>query len=84
MPVNALFSFLIKKRLQQIDLFRSNPHEAQLEVFHKLINDARYTEWGRQHGYSDITTPDQFRERVRGAGSPGDLEAVLREELGLG
>ena len=64
MPVNALFSFLIKKRLQQIELFRNNPHEAQLEVFLKLIGDARYTEWGRQHGYADITTPDQFRQRV--------------------
>lgn len=64
MPVNALFSFLIKKRLQQIDLFRDNPHEAQLEVFHRLISTARYTEWGRQHGYADITTPDQFRRRV--------------------
>lgn len=64
MPVNALFSFLIKKRLQQIDLFRLNPHEAQLEVFHKLVADARYTEWGRQHGYADITTVDAFRQRV--------------------
>ena len=64
MPVNALFSFLIKKRLQQIELFRANPHEAQLEVFHKLIGDSRYTEWGRQHGYAEITTPEQFRRRV--------------------
>lgn len=64
MPVNALFSFLIKKRLQQIELFRNNPNEAQLEVFHRLIGHARYTEWGRQYGYADITTPDQFRERV--------------------
>lgn len=64
MPVNALFSFLIKKRLQQIDLFRDNPHEAQLEVFHRLISAARYTEWGRQHDYPGITTPEQFRQRV--------------------
>ncbi|HMU14004.1 MAG: GH3 auxin-responsive promoter family protein [Bacteroidetes bacterium] len=64
MPVNALFAFLIKKRLQQIELFRNNPHEAQLEVFHKLIGHARYTEWGRSHGYVDIRTPDHFRERV--------------------
>ena len=37
MPFNALFSFLIKKRLQQIELFRENPHMAQLETFHKLV-----------------------------------------------
>ena len=64
MPVNALFSFLIKKRLQQIDLFRMYPHQAQLEVFHNLMRSARYTEWGRQYGYDEIKSPDMFRERV--------------------
>lgn len=64
MPINALFSFLIKKRLQQIQLFKENPGMAQLEVFHKLISAARYTEWGRQHGYEDIRDPGSYRERV--------------------
>lgn len=64
MPVNALFSYLIKKRLQQIDLFREHPHMAQLEAFHALVQAAQYTEWGRKYGYSDIKDPDQFRERV--------------------
>lgn len=64
MPVNALFAFLMKKRLQQIELFRDHPHEAQLEVFHKLMRSARYTTWGRQHGYGDIADADTFRERV--------------------
>jgi hypothetical protein len=64
MPVNALFSFLMKKRLQQIELFRDHPHEAQLEVFQRLVDNARYTAWGKQYDYSSITTPDQFRERV--------------------
>lgn len=64
MPVNALFSFLMKKRLQQIELFRDNPHEAQLEVFHKLIEAARYTEWGKRYDYGSINTPEQFRDRV--------------------
>jgi GH3 auxin-responsive promoter len=64
MPVNALFSFLIKKRLQQIELFRANPHMAQLEVFLRLIRAARYTEWGRKYGFESITDHDTFRERV--------------------
>ncbi|MBK7382503.1 MAG: GH3 auxin-responsive promoter family protein [Flavobacteriales bacterium] len=64
MPFNALFSFLIKKRLQQIELFRDNPAMAQLEVFHSLIRSARYTEWGRKHDYGTITDPDEFRQRV--------------------
>ena len=64
MPFNALFSYLIKKRLQQIDLFRANPRLAQLEVFHSLVRSARYTEWGRRHGYERIKDPNDFRERV--------------------
>ncbi len=64
MPVNALFSFLMKKRMQQIELFRDHPHEAQLEVFHKLLESARYTEWGRRYDYSTITDPEEFRQRV--------------------
>lgn len=62
--MNALVSFLIKKRLQQIDLFRENPRMAQLEVFHHLVQTARYTEWGRKYGYADISDPDEFRRRV--------------------
>jgi hypothetical protein len=64
MPVNALFGFLMKKRLQQIELFRDHPHEAQLEVFHKLLEAARYTTWGRKYDYGTIQTPDEFRRRV--------------------
>jgi hypothetical protein len=64
MPVNALFSFLIKKRLQQIELFKENPRMAQLEVFHSLMQQAKYTEWGRRFSFETITDPDTFRERV--------------------
>ena len=64
MPVNTLFSFLIKKRLQQIELFRDDPWGAQLEVFTRLMNTARFTEWGKRYDYASIRTPDQFRERV--------------------
>lgn len=64
MPVNALFSFLMNKRMQQIELFRDRPHETQLEVFHKLMMAARFTEWGHRYDYSTIKTPDEFRQRV--------------------
>lgn len=64
MPLNALFSFLVKKRLQQIELFKEDPRMAQLEVFHDLVQAARYTEWGRKYDYPSISDPDLFRERV--------------------
>jgi hypothetical protein len=64
MPINALFSFLIKKRLQQIQLFKDDPRLTQLEVFHGLVLAARYTEWGRRYDYGSITDPDEFRRRL--------------------
>jgi len=64
MPINALFSFLIKKRLQQIELFKENPRMAQLEVFHQLVNAAQYTEWGRKYQYSEVHDPNTFRQRL--------------------
>jgi len=64
MPVNTLVSFLITKRLQQIEFFRANPGMAQLEVFLDLMQKARYTEWGRKYDYSSISDPDEYRKRV--------------------
>ncbi|MCB9184953.1 MAG: GH3 auxin-responsive promoter family protein [Flavobacteriales bacterium] len=64
MPLNALFGYLIKKRLQQIELFRDDARMAQLEVFHSLVRMARYTEWGREHAFSTIRDPDDFRQRI--------------------
>ena len=37
---------------------------AQLEVFHSLMQQAKYTEWGRRFSFETITDPDTFRERV--------------------
>jgi hypothetical protein len=64
MPFNALFGFLIKKRLQQIELFRDHPQLAQLEVFHSLVRMGLYTEWGKQYDYASIASIDEFRRRV--------------------
>lgn len=64
MALNALVSFLTKKRLQQIELFKENPRMAQLEVFHYLLRAARYTEWGRKYDLGSITDPDIFKRRL--------------------
>lgn len=41
-----------------------NPGETQMQVFERLINQARYTEWGTRYDYRSILTPDEFRQRV--------------------
>ena len=64
MPINSLFSYFIKKRLDQIDFFKRYPHETQREVFHGLIRAARFTEWGKEHDYKSIDNLKTFKERI--------------------
>ncbi len=54
----------MKKRIHQIDLFIKYPHEVQDEWLKKLIHTARYTEFGEKYSFKDLTTYEQFRERV--------------------
>ena len=62
--VNSIFTWIMQKRIHQIELFIKYPHEVQEEWFFNLIDTAKYTEWGRKYDYASIFTPDQFKERV--------------------
>lgn len=62
--VNSIFTWFMKKRMHQIELFIKYPYDVQDEWFQSLISSAQYTEWGKDHGYSSIYTQDQFKERV--------------------
>jgi hypothetical protein len=62
--VNSIFTWIMKKRIHQIELFMKYPHEVQEEWFQNLISTARHTEWGKKYDYSSILTADQFKERV--------------------
>lgn len=65
MPIlNSIFSWFMKKRMHQIELFMKYPIEVQNEWFDDLINDAKNTEWGKQYDYKSIQSVEQFKERV--------------------
>jgi len=64
MPFNSIFSWLIKKRIHQIELFMKYPVEVQTEQFQKLISTASETEWGKKFGYSSIHNYNDFKNRV--------------------
>lgn len=61
---NSILSWVMKKRIHQIELFLKYPHEVQHDVFSQLVTTARDTEFGRNHGFKDITTLEQFNEQV--------------------
>ena len=65
MPIiNSVFTWFIKKRIHQIELFMKYPNEVQKEWFEQLISEAETTEWGRKYHYKDITNLRHFKERV--------------------
>jgi GH3 auxin-responsive promoter len=62
--LNSIASWLMVKRLHQIDLFRKHPHEVQIETFLKLIESGRETEFGSKYNFENIENIEQFRREV--------------------
>jgi len=62
--INSVFTWFMKKRIHQIELFQKYPNEVQDEWFEQLISSAENTEWGREHHYRSIENQRQFKERV--------------------
>ncbi|MGI4728146.1 MAG: GH3 family domain-containing protein, partial [Janthinobacterium lividum] len=61
--INSLVTWIMKKRMHQIELFIKYPNEVQDEWFKNLIDSAENTEWGKKYGYKSIVNVDDFRQR---------------------
>ena len=61
MPVNTVFSWFIRKRLHQIDLFRRYPLDVQAEGLRHHIEAAAATAFGREHGPTPRPRPTAAR-----------------------
>lgn len=62
--INSVFSWIIKKRIHQMELFMKYPIDVQQDVFVNLISQAKNTEWGKRYDYSTIKTYQDYIERV--------------------
>jgi len=62
--LNSLFTWIMKKRIHQIELFMKYPHDVQEEWFQSLISTAEATEWGKKYDYTSILTPEEYKQRV--------------------
>lgn len=63
-PFNSIFSWIIKKRVHQIDLFKKHPFEVQREVLQQLISSAENTEFGKSHSFNSVKDVHFFRGSV--------------------
>ncbi|MEY3398548.1 MAG: hypothetical protein RL220_1142, partial [Bacteroidota bacterium] len=64
MAFNSVFSWFIKKRIHQIELFMKYPEEVQNELFQRLIDEAALTRFGIEHGFGNIRTIQDFKKAV--------------------
>jgi hypothetical protein len=64
MPFNSIFSWIIKKRIHQIDLFKKYPLDVQNEVFHALIEKGKNSEFGKKFKFGEIKFYSEFNSTV--------------------
>src|SRR5258708_4290467 len=62
--INSILTWVMKKRIHQIELFMKYPHEVQEEVLKRLLSTASYTEFGRKYSFDDIVNYEDFKRRV--------------------
>lgn len=62
--INSILTWIMKKRIHQIELFMKYPHEVQDEWMRRLIRTARHTEFGKAYDFASIENYRQFAERV--------------------
>ena len=62
--LNSILTWVMKKRIHQIELFMKYPHEVQDEVLKRLLGLAINTEFGQKYSFEDIVNYDDFKRRV--------------------
>jgi len=61
---NTVVSWLMKKRIHQIELFMKYPIEVQDEWFKRLISSGKTTEWGKLYDYKSINSYSEYSRRI--------------------
>jgi len=83
---NSILSWVMKKRIHQIELFMKYPHEVQAEWFETLVREGERTEYGRKYGFKSIRNVQQFQEQVPVVNYEGlypYIDRLLKGEQGI-
>ncbi|MDO4728223.1 MAG: GH3 auxin-responsive promoter family protein [Bacteroidota bacterium] len=62
--INSVASWILKKRIHQIELFLKYPNEVQEELLMNLLRNAQGTHYGTQYGFEAINAYDSFSKNV--------------------
>ncbi len=61
---NSFLSWMMRKRIHQIELFLKYPFDVQDELLLNLIDRAKDTEFGKEHGFTSINCYEDFNKNV--------------------
>ncbi|WP_420317412.1 GH3 auxin-responsive promoter family protein [Ekhidna sp.] len=62
--LNSILSWVMKKRIHQIELFMKYPHEVQNELLEDLVKKSSKTEYGKKYGFGTIENYEHFKNKV--------------------
>jgi hypothetical protein len=76
--INSIASWILKKRIHQIELFMKYPMEVQEEILFGLLKSAENTVLGKKYDYSSIKNYQTFNERIP-VSTYEDLEPIISQ-----
>ncbi len=62
--LNSILTWVMKKRIHQMELFMKYPIEVQDEMLKKLLTTGRYTEFGQKYSFEELVNYEDFKRRV--------------------
>jgi len=62
--LNSILTWVMKKRIHQIELFMKYPHEVQEEVLKRLLSIASFTEFGKKYSFDELVNYEDFKKRI--------------------
>jgi hypothetical protein len=76
--INSIASWILKKRIHQIELFMKYPMEVQEEILFGLLKSAENTVIGKKYDYQSIKNYQTFNERIP-VSTYEDLEPIISQ-----
>ena len=62
--LNSIASWIMKKRMHQVELFMKYPHDVQEEWLLEMLNSAHKTEFGKAYDFKSMTNYEQFKTNL--------------------
>jgi GH3 auxin-responsive promoter len=74
--IHSIASWFLKQRIHQMELFLKYPNEVQEELLLSLIQSAKETSFGKEHGFESIKSYENFAAQVL-VSNYEDLEPLI-------